>query len=505
MSYNEFMANANTAFGCGQFDQVLVYIEKALSENGLNNNQRKVAYSLAGKTYLSLDKPAEAEVQFRKAVAAAPTEGNNYFLLGYAQSMTDNSVGALQSFTQALENGCDYMLKGQIYKVMSMINATQKDFINALKNLQQAEEYLGLDYEIMQEKAACLAQIGNYKEAVFTLNQMKLLHPGVYLPYSLTFSIYMQLGIYQEAENELNRALKFVSDELGMEYFNDRLKLTLWGDLNDIADEEKKRKLESALSIIQDGLEHGKPSAEQVVDAYIQAANIHLALKNPQMAVQCLEAAEDAVDKYNNGFSVAIRRKSESPSEYPSTSLEDLEANLLSFLKENNYSDDIIPSLSPINIIPKGEKALQYRLSEKYDFPDEKRDIVNSLFISAYEMLDDDGRFDKMLQKARALQASYNTASQYCGMYYELRVCKYKNEEKWKTKYQDRINYWTKQIIKNPTDYVSAAYRVRAYIDLGDRVKAEELFSCLPTDLRGELEEIMVLEADNEEYVQHSD
>ena len=100
--------------------------------------------------------------------------------------------------------------------------------------------------------------------------------------------------------------------------------------------------------------------------------------------------------------------------------------------------------------------------------------------------------YDNMLHKARELQASDIVGNQYTGIYYELKVGKYRNDVNWQKKYRDRINFWMKKMLEDPTDYLSAAYRIRSYIDIGDFENAEQLCSCMPTDMKESLmEEIL--------------
>ena len=117
---------------------------------------------------------------------------------------------------------------------------------------------------------------------------------------------------------------------------------------------------------------------------------------------------------------------------------------------------------------------------------DVQRDLLNGLYLSAYELQND---YDKMLEMAAELQSSAYTANRYLGIYYELRIGKLKGAENWQKKYRDRLNFWTKRMLEDPTDYVSASYRIRCYIDLGDFENAELLCSCLPPEVKDELSE----------------
>lgn len=487
MSYNELMANANTSFGGGQFERVLQYTKRARNETK-NGEELTEAYFLEGKAYMSMDQPEQAKESFAEAMKLSPKNGNGYFLLGYAQALSNDSASALRSFTRALENDCEDNLKGQIYKMMSMINTDRGDFEDALKNLTQAENWLGLDYELLQQKAACYAQMDDYLEAVFTLNQMKLLCPGIYLPYSLAFHVFLELGMYEEAKAELKRAEEFA--ELDMDYYADRVSYTLFHDPQNDTPENVKEKRMAALKAIREGLEQGKPSTEQVVTAYLQAADMHISLENPKKAIECLGAAENAVNAYNDGFSILGEQSEENEEdserkEEKKVSLADSRAFFEALNKQNGAKENS-RALSPMDRIPIKKQEETYRLTDEFVFDAEKRDSINALYLTAYEML---GEYEEMLKRARELQGSELVAGNYCGMFYELRVAKYRNEEKWQVKYRDRINYWIKQMLLDSNDYLAAAYRIRAYIDLGDFENAKQLCDCLPAEVKEQLRE----------------
>ena len=173
MVYNELIANSNTAFGGNQFDIAFDYAKEAIS---MAPNQAE-GYFCAGKACMSMDSVHDAVKYFSKAVELDKKNGNGFFLLGYSQILADEPVNALKSMTKALETNCDNSLKSQIYKMMCMINTDQGDYENALLNIKQAESYIGLDYELLQQKAGCYASLQDYHKTVFTLNQMKLLKP----------------------------------------------------------------------------------------------------------------------------------------------------------------------------------------------------------------------------------------------------------------------------------------------------------------------------------------
>ncbi|MBQ6943693.1 MAG: tetratricopeptide repeat protein [Ruminococcus sp.] len=506
MKYEELISNANLSFASNVFYESLRFSQDAIA----TAPNRIDGYICAGKASMSLDQTEDAIKYFKSAVKLEPNNGNIYFLLGYAQILSGNTADALKSLTKAVESNCDDALKGQIYKMMSMINTDQGDFKNALVNLEQAEGFVGLDYEILQQKAACHASLRDFHETIFTLNQMKLLQPNRYEPYSLAFNIFMELEIYDEALSELERAEEYA--ELTMAYYNDRVAYTLLHDPADDTEENIKTKWQQTLVAIDTGLTKGKPDADQVFDLYLRAAQLYLSLENPQMAVDILDAAANSILSYNNSFSILDDSESSNsllsgkvteltPEEeeaimqekWDNGEFDDIREEINEALMESSsddpeeISEEIHKYLSPVDIIPKKKNEEEkHILTGEFKMEPLQYDMRNALYIAAYELLED---YDSMLQKAREMQASSIVENQYSGIYYELKVGKYTNKENWQKKYRERINFWTKRMLEDPTDFISASYRIRSYIDIGDFDNAEQLCACLPTDAKAPLME----------------
>ena len=514
MEYNQLIANSNTAFGSGQFDTALDYAKKAIDLKP----QQIDGYNCAGKACMSLDKPAEATRYFKEAIKIDENNGNLYFLLGYSKVLSGELSEALQGLTRAIEKGCDNVLKGQIYKMMSMINTDQGDYNNALGNLKQASEYMDLDYELLKDEAACYAALKEYKECVFTLNQMKMLQPRDYTAYGLAFHIFMELEIYDEALAELERAEKYA--DLTMAYYNDRAAYALLHDPEDDTKDNIREKWRKTLRAIDDGLVKGKPTAEQAFELYLRAAQLYMSLETPEIAVKILDAAANPISSYNNGFSILINEKGTiDSSDIPSDELsaedeeavmqekwdngefDDITEEVNEALLENGSDDsaeiaeEVHKYLSPVDIIPDATsaEAERYMITGEFKMEPLQYDMRNSMYIAAYELMQD---YDSMLKKARELQSSSILANQYSGIYYELKVGKYTNKDNWQKKYRERINYWTKRMLEDPMDYISASYRIRSYIDIGDFENAEQLCACLPTEVKEPLMEEIRKEKD---------
>ena len=507
MSYTEFIANSNTAFGGGQFELALDYAKKAISEKPKETD----GYYCAGKACMSLGDMSGASGYFAKAVEIQPN-GNGYFLLGYAQAGADMLSDSLRSLTRAVENGCDPSLKGQVYKITAMINTQQREYKNALRNLKQAEAAAGPDYEILQERAACYTAMRDFKNAVYTLNQMKLLKPDEYKAYSLSFHIFMDTQIYDEALAELDRAAKYA--DVDINYYNDRIYYALLRDAEKVPLEDAPDRIKEGISAVDAALKKGKPNAGQAFELYIRSANLYINLKDPDNAIRCLDASVDAVASFNEGFSVLPKTTQKIPvtadipeglsedemdeymqERWDNGDFEELEESISEALEDIDIDDDpeevssaVQEFLSPTEKLSNADddKAQEgYIISDDLKLNSLQQDMQSSLYIAAYEMKED---YANMLSYARQLQSSDIKENQYAGIYYELKYGKYTDAENWKKKYDERIKFWTRRMLEDPTDYVSASYRVRAYLDIGDVENAQIVCSCLPSDVQKPLE-----------------
>ena len=99
MEYNHLMADANTAFGGGQYHIALENAKKAMSIEPKKTD----SYYCAGKACMAMGRADDAVDYFKKATDIEKTNGNGYFLLGYAQIMSEDTVGAIKSFMGSLK------------------------------------------------------------------------------------------------------------------------------------------------------------------------------------------------------------------------------------------------------------------------------------------------------------------------------------------------------------------------------------------------------------------
>lgn len=504
-NYENLVSNANLAFSNGEYQMAW-----DLADQAIRVNPKKVdGYLSAGKSAMSVDDTKSAIEYFKKAANLEDSSGNVYFLLGYAQAMSGGEASALRSLTRAIEKNCDEELKGQIYMIMAMINSDKEDYKDALINIEQAEQYLGISYDLLRQRAACYANMKDYKKTLFTLNQMKLFQPKEYVAYSLAFHIFMDLGIYDEAKKELERARDYA--DLTMTYYSDRVAYAFMHDIKESSDEKVNRRWRRTLQEIDYALRKGKPNAEEAYEMYLRAAQLYLSLEQSEKALKCLEFSEDPVASFNQGVSVLIDDSfvETGAAEPTELSLEEEEErmqerwdngefdDITEQIREAlDYVDDDDPEqatetvqkyLSPTDVVPiKEEKEEEYHIDGEFLPEQAQKDMKDILYISAYELKHD---YDNMFEKTRDLQMSDIVANQYTGMYFELRVSKYRNEDNWQKKYRDRINFWKKKMIEDPTDVMSASYRIRCHVDIGEYDEAEQLCGCLSAEARDSLME----------------
>lgn len=499
MNGDDFLTKSNLAFAAGAYHEAVKFAQKAI-----DCDSKKIdAYICAGKASISLDSLPDAIQYFESAAQLDLKNGNIYFLLGYSYALSGDLILSLKNLTKSLENNCDNSVCGQVHKTIALINTERGDYENALVNLKQAEGYIGLDYELLQQKAACHASLHDYRQTMLTVNQLKLLHPKEYSAYSLAFNIFMELELYDEAFSELKRAEQYAN--LTMAYYNDRIAYTLLHDPANDTKADIEQKWVQTIKAIEEGLIKGMPTAEQVFELYLRAAQLYLSLEQPEYAIRILDAAANPISSFNNGFSVVFEEISDNcdlsfeevqPEEDEAKMQEkwdngefdeireEINNALLNCISDDSEEimDEVHKYLSPIDLIPvNNTEKITYTLSGEFKMDSLQYDRRNSLYIVAYELLKD---YEAVLRKARELQSSSVRANQYSGIYYELKVGKYKNREKWRQKYKERIRFWTKRMMEDPTDFISASYRIRSYIDIEDFENAEQLCACLPVDVK---------------------
>lgn len=288
------IANSRLAFIQGKYQDAFELAKEAIALDSNNAD----AYLCAGNANMSFEKYDEAIKYYEKAVDCDPENGDRYFHLGYALATNSQSAEAIAAFAKADEIGCSPEVTGQLYKILGMLCFDLKKYDDAIVNLCKAETIIGIDIEILQRKALSYGLINEYAKGLETANQIKLFAPSEYLGYRIAREILNLEKREEEAEKELERAERFARP--CMEFFFDKISL----ELAKYTQDQDKNHYEKALGYINDSLYAIKPEVQNVVDAYINAAEVYVQLEDGEMAINCLGAAENPIESFNEGFTI---------------------------------------------------------------------------------------------------------------------------------------------------------------------------------------------------------
>ena len=181
---------------------------------------------------------------------------------------------------------------------MGMACFDMQRYNDAITNFIKAESIIDIDIDVLQRKSLSYAMCGDYVSAIETANQIKMVAPTEYLGYRIAMNVLLQDERFEEVAKELDRAERFAKP--CAELFTDWLsyETTMYEKTGD------KSHLETALEKLYDSLCLINPDVDTAVEIYISAADIHIQLENADMALKCLNAAENPVYSFNEGFSV---------------------------------------------------------------------------------------------------------------------------------------------------------------------------------------------------------
>ena len=479
MNYQELITDINSCLISKDYTKAVKLSEQAVKKEPKNPE----AYMLAGQASMALNDPNRAAQFFSDLVRISP-KGDYFFMLGQAQAMNDDGMNAISNFEKALQKNCSTQNKGLIYKMMSMLNVEMGDFEDGLKNIENASMFISLDLDLLKNRYLCYAGLENYKQAVASCNQMKLISPSSYDAYSMILEILLKLEIYDEAEKELSRARRSVRP-LPLAYYNDKARYILASgtknDGNNISDKVLKDILKVYSSALAN-LYKNTTDFDAVFSVFLRGVQTYLQLKDSENALRLINLMWDIPS--------AFRRK-EPLSEFEPKAEEELEESYNSefFGTISSMSDDeksesfekAKKSLTPLSKIPEKQSQNKHEDIPQYSLDIHQKEIIWELEISAYDL---SGDYENMLKSAERLQGSKNISNNYLGKYYALRCKKLLNQENWKKNYENAVGYWKNQRLENPGDLLAMPYEIRCLIDLGRFEDAENMIERLPSQSR---------------------
>lgn len=489
---DELIGDSRLAFIQGKYSESLKLATQAINLEPSNAD----AHQCVGNAYMSKADYESAINHYKRALENDADNGDRYFNLGYAYASDNQPVKALEMFAKADEVGCSPNVVGQLYKIMAMLCFDMHRFNDAILNFIKSEKIIGIDMEVLQRKALSYSMSGDTIAGIEVANQMKLLAPTDYLGYRIAFNILLQEERLEEAEKELDRAERFAkpSKDLFMDWIAYE---TARYQLN-----HDTVHLTTAIDKIYDGLCVLEPSVDAVIDSYVTAADLYVQLEDADMALKCLNAAENPIYAFNSGFSVKIVPELEikgegKPSErqidhaiqtvrrkYGDRRLEVMGRELTSKARKSAANTD--------NLTPVAEQSAEDTAIPKLDssihaeYSIEMLDRIYRLYIAAYTIKNDTTNIKAYASK---LANSSDSHSKYIGKYSLIKALRDEGYEKVDEEYRDFLKFLRNEMIKDPSDMMALSFRVQCHVDLGEFDEAEKLCKLLSDDLAQPLRE----------------
>ena len=487
MSVKDLIADSHFAFLNQENETALNLAKQAIKLEPKNPN----AYKCAGNACMSMEQYDEAIKNYSLAVKCDPDNGNRYYDLGFALATMEKLAEAMKNFAKAEELGCIPENLVQLYNVLGIICFDIGRYDDALINLNKAEQLIGIDMDILQRKAVIYGIKDDIRNGLLTANQIKLIAPTEYRGYQIAFKLLIQAKRLEAAEKELEKAEKYAAPS--MDFYFDRMTF----ELEKYQTGKNKEHFDSALAIIDKALNTLNPTLTNVIESYINAAEIYLQLEKPDPTIECLNAAQNPAQAYNNGFEVLS--KEFETTELTEYDVEDMIETDKAKIAED-YGDygleELVENIEPdedgnreyfteIEDEPQDHTTV-YKLdeSEDIDFTPDNIDQINRLYIGAYTLKKD---FDKVVQYARNLQASESLQNSYIGKYTEANAMKELGSPDALRKYEEVIKFFRNAMIKDPTDIVAVTFRIQCYIDIGNYDEAEQMCSLLTKEIKAPL------------------
>lgn len=483
MNVKDLLSNANLAFLNQENETALSLANQAIKLDRKNAN----AYKTAANACMSLERYEDAIKNYKQAVTLDPANGNRYYDLGFACASSNKLADAIKAFAKAEELGCTPENLTQLYHILGITCFDIGRYDDALINLTKAEQLIGVDLEIMLRKVAVYGAKNDIRNGLITTNQIKLIAPSEFVGYNLAFKLLIQAKRLDAAARELDIAAKYTKPS--MAYYIDVMGL----ELERYKADKDKAHFDAALAALNKTLIVLKPTAKELIEIYINAAEINLQLEKADITIACLNAALNPIGAFNAGFELAEKK-------YVSIELSEYDVEDMIEADRARIADDLgdygleelVSSIEPdedgnrdyFTVIPEDQEppVSEVKLDEAdVEFSKENIDQINRLFIGAYTLNKD---YNKVIEYAGKLQASESMHHNYIGMYTEANAMKELGLPETTAKYREIIKFYRNAMIKDPTDMVAVSFRIQSNIDIGEYDEAEQLCNLLTKDAR---------------------
>lgn len=286
-SIGDVLSNAKSAFAIGRYVYAISTCEKVLAVD-TNNIE---AMTIAGLSYIAIDKVDKAEGFFRRVVNAVPENGEFHFMLGNALFGQQRISEALQSYAKAERYGCSDESKKKLYYLMGLINQIQGQHKAALVNYKKSLAIQGVNVDqadILLKCTQLCVEAQNFEEAETYAIQIKLMKPESFKSYELLFQILLQQRKIDEAFAVLEDAEKSCPE---IDSANIALyRALLHSVLAEIEQENSKEHYKDALNVLN-SIDLAKQTTEKQLDIILSKAELYLKQND---GVRAREHAEEA-------------------------------------------------------------------------------------------------------------------------------------------------------------------------------------------------------------------
>lgn len=449
-----------------------------------------------GMIYLLMKKSEEAIKSYTIALKYDSHNGNRYFDLGVAYASANKLPETIQYLAKADELGCHPQNRQRMYHMLGMACYELGRYDDALIYYTKEEQGAGTSLELTHRKAIIYMLKNDVTNGIALANQMKLIAPTSYHGYQVAFNILRNNKKYDLAQKELGKARKYTGESAAIYSDYTRLEMDLYQQ-----DKDEKH-LKSALTLIEELLKSVKPDINDVVKAYVSAAEIHLHMKNAEWTLRCLDATSNVPAFYNRGFKVIPMQYEEE--ELTDYILEEMRMNDI----ENVYERYGIYGIQEMaEVLESDEEGLKtfytiieeeqrqseeaeeqtYKLEENIDFSISPiyKDRINELYYKAYIMAKD---YEGAINAAKRMSSSSNPEFVHRSKYMEAKAVKMSGKDAGKL-FESAIKTYDKAIYLDPTDAKPNILRIYSYIEIGDFEKAEHLARLLSKETRSKIEE----------------
>lgn len=416
---------AEAALISEQYEIVLEYCEKIIN---MDSSCIK-AYLLAGKVYLLLDRPSEAERYFRKVIEVGQGTGEDYFNLGNSLFGQKRYSEALENYAKAIQIGCDDKVKKKIYYLMGVLNQTKGERVAALKNYEKSEqipEINGDQKDILLKRIQIYIETGDLKNAENCAVQLKLLSPEEFKNYQLLFQILLEQKKVDEAEEILKEAIAYCSgnEASQLEIMFNYVLLYCFKAENDPTQKEVYYK-QAIEKLDEIGSINGLPEKEKYEIA-ITKAEIFLKLEHIEDTINILE---NVAKQNGTDFTEYIERAR------------------FTLVESYAYTHDYEKMCGYAKMLKESENLLY-----KY----------HGLYTEAYATM-------RLAEVTPSMRGEAERLYEYAIAYY-------------------RSANLRKDAPNMSVNYSAILYRIKAYADIGKYAEASELCKVLPTSAKEELE-----------------